>query len=89
LSIGRDEIARGGRSVKVGPRAALLVASLERAKPNCVGDEFLIGRIWTQRPSNAVAILDQLVRELECLKSLGLEVRTHRGIGRQLVDMTS
>lgn len=88
LAIGREEISRGGQSVRVGPRAALLVAALERAKPNCVGDEFLIGKIWTQRPSNAGDILNQLVLDLACLTKLGLEVRTHRGIGRQLVDIT-
>jgi hypothetical protein len=32
-------------------------------------------------------LLDQLVRGLESLKPLGLEVRTQRGIGRQLVDL--
>lgn len=87
LSIGRDDISRGGQRVKVGPRAALLVAALAKAKPNCIGDDFLIGKIWTQRPANAIEILDQLVRELGCLKQLGLEVRTQRGIGRQLVDV--
>lgn len=87
ISIGREDIARGGQSVRVGPRAALLVAALAKAKPNCVGDEFLISKIWTQRPTDAVAILDQLMRELASLKKLGLEVRTQRGIGRQLVEI--
>lgn len=87
LTIGREDISRGGQSVRVGPRAALLVAALAKAKPNCVGDEFLIGKIWTQRPTDAVAILDQLVRELASIKKLGVEVRTQRGVGRQLVDL--
>lgn len=87
LTIGRECVSRGGHSIKVGPRAALLVAALDRAKPNPVGDEFLIGKIWTQRPANAREILEQLVVGLASLKPLGLEVRTHRGIGRQLVEV--
>ena len=87
LSIGREEITRGGRAVKVGPRAALLVAALDKAKPNCVGDDFLIGKIWTQRPANAIELLNQLVMGLAPLKEIGLEVRSHRGIGRQLVEI--
>lgn len=87
LTIGREDVSRGGQSVRVGPRAALLVAALAKAKPNCVGDEFLISKIWTSRPTDAVAILDQLMRELSSLKKLGIEVRTQRGVGRQLVDL--
>lgn len=87
ISIGREDVSRGGQSVRVGPRAALLVAALARAKPNCVGDEFLISKIWTQRPTDAVAILDQLTRELASIRKLGLEVRTQRGVGRQLVEI--
>jgi hypothetical protein len=87
LSIGRDEVSRGGKTVKVGPRGALLVAALDRAKPNCVGDNFLIGKIWSMRPDHANELLDQLVRNLDALKELGLEVRTQRGVGRQLVDL--
>lgn|SRR5574343_866093 len=80
------DITRGGRSVKVSPRAALLVAALDRAKPNCVGDDFLIGKIWTQRPANARELLEDLIASLGSLKQIGLEIRTHRGIGRQLVE---
>lgn len=87
LHIGREEICLNGQRVRVGPRAALLVAALAKAKPNFVGDEFLINKIWTQRPAHAVDILDQLVRDLAALKPLGLEVRTQRGIGRQLVEV--
>ncbi len=87
ITIKREEVTRGGRSVKVGPRAALLIAVLDRAKPNCVGDEFLIGKIWTQRPANAAELLDQLIVGLAPLKQIGLEVRTHRGVGRQLVEV--
>lgn len=87
LSIGREDVSRGGKTIKVGPRAALLVAALERARPDCVGDEFLISRIWTSKPDNARDILNQLCVELACLKPLGLEIRTHRGIGRQLVEV--
>jgi len=89
ISIGREDVSRGGQSVRVGPRAALMVAALAKAKPNCVGDEFLISKIWTQRPTDAVAIIDQLVRELASLKKLGLEVRTQRGVGRQLVEIAT
>lgn len=87
ISIGSGDVVWNGQSVRVGPRAALLVAALAKAKPNCVGDDFLIGKIWTQRPNNAGELLDQLVNSLAVLKPIGLEVRTQRGIGRQLVEV--
>ena len=86
IKVRQADITRGGRSVKVSPRAALLVAALDRAKPNCVGDDFLIGKIWTQRPANARELLEDLIASLGSLKQIGLEIRTHRGIGRQLVE---
>ncbi|WP_051057031.1 ParB N-terminal domain-containing protein [Bradyrhizobium yuanmingense] len=86
ISIGRDEISRNGRRIRVAPRAALLLAALVKAKPNSVGDEWLIGKLWTARPPNAVDLIDQMIRGLEGLKDLGLEIRTHRGVGRQLVE---
>lgn len=88
LPIGREDVSRGGKNIKVGPRAALLVAALERAKPNPVGDEYLISKIWTKKPDNARDLINQLVSELACLKAIGLEIRTHRGIGRQLVEVS-
>jgi hypothetical protein len=87
LSISREEVSCNGLRISVVPRAALLLQALEKAKPNCVGDEWLIQKIWSVRPSNAGELLDQLVRDLDGLKKLGLEVRTHRGIGRQLVEV--
>ena len=76
LSIGRDQITFNGLHVRVSPRQALLVAALAKAKPNCIGDDFLISKIWTVRPANAVEMLNQLVIDLAALKSIGLEVRT-------------
>lgn len=87
ISIGRDEISRNGRRLRIAPRAALLLAALEKAKPNCVGDEWLIAKLWTVRPPNAVDLIDQIIRGLEGLKDLGLDIRTHRGVGRQLADL--
>jgi hypothetical protein len=34
-------------------------------------------------------VLDQLVRDLDGLKHLGLEIRSHRGVGRQLVEIAT
>lgn len=87
LSIGSQEISFNGRKVRVVPRAASLVGVLAKAMPNCVGDEFIIARIWSARPGNAIEMLDALVHDLKILKQIGLEVRTQRGIGRQLVEV--
>jgi len=89
LAIGRDFVTRNGQRLSCSPRAALLVSALVKAMPNSVGDEWLISKVWTVRPSNAGEVLDQLVRDLDGLKQLGLEIRTHRGIGRQLVEVVS
>ncbi|QOG20427.1 ParB N-terminal domain-containing protein [Bradyrhizobium sp. SEMIA] len=87
LCIGSQEISFNGRKVRVVPRAASLVGVLAKAMPNCVGDEFIIARIWSARPGNAVEMLDALVHDLKSLKQIGLEVRTQRGVGRQLVEL--
>jgi len=87
LSIGRDEISRNGRRLRVAPRAALLLQALAKAQPNCVGDEWLVSKLWTARPPNALDLIDQMIRGLEGLKDLGLEIRTHRGVGRQLIEV--
>ncbi|MES5483608.1 ParB N-terminal domain-containing protein [Bradyrhizobium sp. INPA03-11B] len=86
LSIGSQEISFNGRKVRVVPRAAALVGVLAKAMPSFVGDNFIIGRIWSVRPANAGEILDSLVSDLKILKQIGLEVRTQRGVGRQLVE---
>ncbi|EJN11816.1 ParB-like nuclease [Bradyrhizobium sp. YR681] len=86
VTIGRDFISRGGRRIEVAPRAALLFAAVHKAMPNCVGDEWLVSKLWTVRPPNAGDLIDQIVRNLD-LASLGLEIRTHRGVGRQLVEV--
>ncbi|WP_051448366.1 ParB/RepB/Spo0J family partition protein [Bradyrhizobium sp. WSM1417] len=87
LSISREEVSCNGLRIRVVPRAALLLQALAKAQPQCVGDEWLIQKIWSVRPNNAGELLDQLVRDLDGLKKLGLEVRTQRGIGRQLVEI--
>ena len=87
LSIGSQEISFNGRKVRVVPRAASLLGVLAKAMPNCVGDEFIIARIWSARPGNAIEMLDALVHDLKILKQIGLEVRTQRGVGRQLVEL--
>lgn len=87
ITIGSDHVARNGKRLRIAPRAAILLGLLDKAKPNCVGDEWLIGKLWTARPSNSVDLIDQIIRGLEGLKDLGLEIRTHRGVGRQLVEV--
>lgn len=86
IRIGRDEISRGARRLRIAPRAALLLATLHKAMPDCVGDEWLAGKLWTARPSNATDLIDQIVRNMD-LSSLGLAIRSHRGVGRQLVEL--
>ncbi|WP_158669944.1 ParB N-terminal domain-containing protein [Bradyrhizobium guangdongense] len=86
IAIGRDEISRGGRRLRIAPRAALLLQALHKAMPECVGDEWLVNKLWTARPPNASDLIDQMIRNMD-LSSLGLEVRTHRGVGRQLVEV--
>lgn len=87
ITIGINTIDRNGKRLRIAPRAAMLLGLLDKAKPNCVGDEWLIGKLWTARPSNATDLVDQIVRGLDGLKDLGLEIRTHRGVGRQLVEV--
>lgn len=85
LTPDQESVAFKGRRVSVSPRGARLVAALAKVRPNCIGDDFLIGKIWKTRPSNASAMLDIVIADLAALKTIGLEVRTQRGIGRQLV----
>lgn len=87
ISVGREEITFNGRRQRCTPRAAQLVGLLAKAKPNPIGDEFLIAKLWTQRPPNAGEYLDGLVHELGSLKKIGLEVRTLKGIGRQITEI--
>lgn len=87
LTIGPAEVGRDGRRLRIAPRASLLLQALDKAKPNCVGDEWLIAKLWTARPPNAAELIDQLIRDLDGLKKLGLEIRRHRGVGRQLVEV--
>lgn len=89
FSVGRDVVTFNGRQVRVTPRAALLVGLLSKAKPNPIGDKFLIEKLWNARPSNAAEYLDGLVHELLSLKKIGLEVRSLKNIGRQLVEIAS
>lgn len=86
LSIGRDTVSFRGQ-VRVSPRGVLLVAALAKAKPSFVGDAFLISRIWNARPLNSAELMDALVSDLACLKAIGLEVQTQRGLGRRLVEI--
>lgn len=87
IVIGSDYVASNGKRLRIAPRAAILLGLLDKAKPNCVGDEWLIGKLWTARPSNATDLIDQIILALKGLKDLGLEIRTHRGVGRQLVEV--
>jgi hypothetical protein len=87
ISVGREQITFAGKSARVTPRAALLVGLLAKAMPNPIGDDFLIAKLWTVRPSLALEHLDSLVAELASVRKLGLEVRSLKGIGRQIVEL--
>ena len=89
LAIGRDHVVYRGKRINVTPRAGILVSTLAKAKPNPVGDAFLIAKIWTVRPANAGELLESIVVGLGNLKQLGLEVRTIKGVGRQLVEVSA
>ncbi len=84
----RESVAFNGRQIPVSPRGARLVAALAKARPNCIGDDFLISKIWNVRPAHAADLLEMVVHDdLAGLKKIGLEVRTQRGIGRQLAEI--
>jgi hypothetical protein len=88
LTIGPTEVSGNGQRLRIAPRASLLLQALDKAKPNCVGDEWLIQKLWSvRRPNGAVDLIDQLIRDLDGLKALGFEIRTLRGVGRQLVEV--
>lgn len=87
ITVGREEVNFAGRHVRVTPRAAQLVGLLAKAKPNPIGDDFLIAKLWNVRPSNAGEYLDGLMHELGALKKIGLEARSLKGIGRQIVEI--
>ncbi|MGJ4893749.1 hypothetical protein ACQR2B_06745 [Bradyrhizobium oligotrophicum] len=85
LAEGHESVTRNGASLSVSPRGARLVAALARVMPNCVGDDFLIQRLWDKNPAGGTASLEMVIADLKRLKTLGLEIRNQRGIGRQLV----
>lgn len=81
-----EAISFRGETVEVSQRGAQCVECLARVMPSCVGDDFLIGKLWKAKPNNPTVMLDLIVRDLSSLKTIGLEIRTQRGIGRQLVE---
>jgi hypothetical protein len=85
LTPNEESVTRHGHIEAVSPRGAKLVAALAKAMPNCVADKFLIGKLWDVAPGNASALLEMVIADLKVLKGIGLEIRTHRGVGRQLV----
>ncbi|MGJ5149842.1 hypothetical protein [Bradyrhizobium sp. HKCCYLR1023] len=85
LAEGNETVTRNGESLSVSPRGARLVAALARVMPNCVGDDFLIQRLWDKKPAGGAASLEMVIADLKGLSKLGLEIRNQRGIGRQLV----
>ncbi|MGJ4888918.1 hypothetical protein ACQR1Y_12030 [Bradyrhizobium sp. HKCCYLRH3099] len=85
LADGHERIIRNGDSVDVSPRGARLVVALAKAMPNCVGDDFLLSKLWDKKPAAGSASLDMVIADLKGLQKLGLDIRTQRGIGRQLV----
>jgi hypothetical protein len=86
LADGKESVTFKGQTANVSPRGARLVLALAKVRPDCIGDDFLISRIWKVKPTNVSALLEMVVSDLAGLKKIGLEVRTQRGIGRQLVE---
>jgi len=81
---------RGHLQWTAGPRDAPRRAAGRAAfqgKTESDRDDFLIAKLWNARPSNAGEYLDGLVHELASLKKIGLEVRSLKGIGRQIVEI--
>jgi hypothetical protein len=87
LTDGCEAISYRGETVEVSMRGARLVEALAHAMPHCVGDDFLIGKLWDRKPPGASTSLDMVVSDLAALKKCRLEVRTQRGVGRQLVEV--
>lgn len=87
LTPDNEAVSYRGQTAEVSPRGALLIEALARVMPSCVGDDFLIGKLWKIKPAGAASALDMVMRDLSSLKKLGLELRTQRGVGRQLVDI--
>jgi len=82
---GCEHVTFKGADAEVSPRGAHLVEMLAKVMPNCIDDVFLTGKLWTTRPPGWTTSLDMIVTDLKSLKGIGLEVRTQRGVGRQLV----
>lgn len=87
LAVDNESVSFSGKTIEVSTRGARLVEVLARVRPNCVGDDFIIGKLWTVRPAGVATLLDMVVRDLGSLKTIGLEVRKQKGIGHQLVEI--
>ncbi|WP_316234633.1 hypothetical protein [Bradyrhizobium sp. SZCCHNR1020] len=85
LTAGEEAVSRRGATVEVSPRGAKLVQMLAKAMPNCIGDKHLIEKLFDKPSSVSAASLEMVIADLKGLKKLGLEIRTQRGVGRQLV----
>lgn len=85
LIAGEEAVVRNGEVVAVSPRGARLVAILAKVTPNCIGDAHLIGKLWDKAPPSGAASLEMVIADLKSLKKIGIEIRTQKGIGRQLV----
>ncbi|MGJ5163193.1 hypothetical protein [Bradyrhizobium sp. HKCCYLR1051] len=85
LAEGHERVIRNRDCVEVSPRGARLVVALAKVMPGCVGDDWLLTRLWDKKPTGGAASLEMVIADLKGLKKLGLEIRNQRGIGRQLV----
>lgn len=85
LAEGSERVSYKGTGVDVSPRGARLVEMLAKVMPNCIGDSHLIGKLWDKPSAQAAAGLEMVIADLKSLKKIGLEVRTQRGVGRQLM----
>lgn len=89
LSAGNESVSYRGNTIEVSPRGAKLVEMLAKVTPACIGDAAIVGRLWETKPSSssAATLLDMVCADLGSLKKIGLELRTQRGIGRQIVEV--
>jgi len=85
FSEGQETVSRGEWNQRTSARGARLVEALARAGGSCVGDDFLMKKLWDVKPAGGIASLEMVIADLKGLKKLGLEIRTERGVGRRLV----
>lgn len=84
-----ESVTFRGKSTEVTTRQARLVALLARPRPQPVAESFLVGALWEGRPpKDAAELLRQICADLKGgMSSIGLDLRTVKGVGYQLKDL--